>query len=305
MTNRSRIMAIIEQETGGKSYKSHKYSLDDTERSAIEYGEDTPKITWKKKGETKDHRQRVSLVEKAAEVTQERPLFSYFLDGSRYVYKVDDMDFEMTNRTPIYPIVAGQIGVGCCKRVDKKMFCEKLEREIVIAMPDIAQSERKRVGFLVATAMKLNESSELSRIRGSGWKFETILKYSTKHEGKGYNDKATAKIQEEMMKSEQKMVATLVKERKLNKDNYLIKDGSLEYKATEYKTSKEEGKQKKAREYQKFKNNYTYVVGVSKRFDPEVCHNVSGKPDPGFIADLELYHRTPVASLKTPIFWAM
>jgi hypothetical protein len=35
----SRIMEILARETGGHSYKSHKYSLDDSERSPVECGE--------------------------------------------------------------------------------------------------------------------------------------------------------------------------------------------------------------------------------------------------------------------------
>ena len=40
-TKRSRIMEILERETGGQSFKSHKYSLDNSERSPVEYGEAT------------------------------------------------------------------------------------------------------------------------------------------------------------------------------------------------------------------------------------------------------------------------
>ena len=37
-----------------------------------------------------------------------------------------------------------------------------------------------------------------------------------------------------------------------------------------------------------------------KNFNPEVCVDINGKPNPGFIADLPLYHRTPVACFKNP-----
>jgi hypothetical protein len=84
------------------------------------------------------------------------------------------------------------------------------------------------------------------------------------------------------------MVAELVREKKLNQNNFLVKDGSLEYKPTKAMRSDEHT-------YQRFKNNYDYVIGVSKRFNPEVCLVLGDKPNPGFIADLPLYHRTPVA----------
>ncbi len=94
-----------------------------------------------------------------------------------------------------------------------------------------------------------------------------------------------------MSQREKDLVAELVREGKLNQDNYLVKDGSLEYRPT-----KEDKADK--RRYQIFKNNYNWVLGVSKNFNPEVCVDINGKPNPGFIADLPLYHRTPVACFK-------
>ena len=45
-----KIMSILAEITGGKSYKAHKYGLDHSERPFIDYGEDN--IIWKKSGET-------------------------------------------------------------------------------------------------------------------------------------------------------------------------------------------------------------------------------------------------------------
>ena len=39
-------------------------------------------------------------------------------------------------------------------------------------------------------------------------------------------------------------------------------------------------------------------MGVSKNFNPEVCKDINGKSNPGYVADLPLYHRTPVACFK-------
>ena len=60
-----------------------------------------------------------------------------------------------------------------------------------------------------------------------------------------------------MSQREKELVAELVRERKLNQNNYLVKDGSLEYRPT-----KEDKADKK--KYQIFKNNYNWVLGVSK-----------------------------------------
>ena len=95
-----------------------------------------------------------------------------------------------------------------------------------------------------------------------------------------------------MIDCEKKLVAELVREGKINPENYLVKDGSLEY--TPSNSDKIDKKK-----YQLFKNNYSYVIGVSKNFNPESCLDINGKPNPGFIADLPCYHRTPVACFSS------
>ena len=142
----SRIMSIFERETGGKSYKSFKYSLDESDRSAIEYGEAEQSLQWSRRGETKLYTAPIDLTLLSKDVARDNDqLLTFFLDGSRHVYKVDDMGFEKgANRTAIYPIIAGQIGVGCCRREDRLMSVEAMSREIVISMPDIAKSSRKK-----------------------------------------------------------------------------------------------------------------------------------------------------------------
>jgi len=280
-----KIMTVLAKETGGKSYKAHKYGLDHAERPYIDYGDDS--ITWKKTAETIPHRKYVSLegLSKKLAIRNEQ-LLTYFLDGSRRVFKVDDIAYKVSGgRSVIYPVIAGQIGVGCCCRVNKIVVPEKFKREIVLSLPDIADADGIP-GFFNATAKKLNECAELKRV---GIGFSTILPYKTaKNTDKKFEDRGTACIQDRMIEREKEMVAELVREGKLNQDNYLVKDGSLEYKPT-----KEDKADKK--KYQMFKNNYSWVLGASKNFNPEICLDINGKPNPGFIADLPLYHRTPVA----------
>ena len=66
-----------------------------------------------------------------------RPLFKYFLDGSRRIYKVDDIIYDKK----VFPIIAGQICVGCCCREDKKLFPFRVEQENVIALPNKADKD--------------------------------------------------------------------------------------------------------------------------------------------------------------------
>lgn len=45
-----KIMSILTEATGGKSYKAHKYGLDHADWSFIDYVEDS--VVWKKTAET-------------------------------------------------------------------------------------------------------------------------------------------------------------------------------------------------------------------------------------------------------------
>ena len=87
-----------------------------------------------------------------------------------------------------------------------------------------------------------------------------------------------------MIEGEKKIVAELTNENHLNHDNYLLKDGSLQYKPM---------KTGNYRELSKIKNNYRWVVGVSKMFNPELSRDKKGKSNAAAIAKLPLYHRTP------------
>ena len=286
-----KVMNILAEVTGGKSYKAHKYGLDHADRPSVDYGDS--EIIWKRRAETTQHRTYVDLSGLRKKLaSRDDQILSYFLDGSRRVFKVDDIAYAQPGgRSVIYPVIAGQIGVGCCHRIAKKVFPAKFKREFVLSMPDVADADGKP-GFWPATAKKLNECDELKRL---GVEFATILPYKTsRNDEKKLEDRATACVQDRMIECEKKLVAELVREGKLNQNNYLVKDGSLEYRPT-----KEDKVDKK--KYQTFKNNYNWVIGASKNFNPEVCEDINGKPNPGFIADLPLYNRTPVAEYENPM----
>lgn len=286
-----KVMNILAKETGGKSYKAHKYGLDHAERPSVDYGDS--EIVWKRRAETTQHRTYVDLSALSKKLaSRDDQVLSYFLDGSRRVFKVDDIAYAQSGgRSVIYPVIAGQIGVGCCRRVEKKVVSAKFKREFVLSMPDVANADGK-TGFWPATARKLSECDELKKL---GIEFAAILQYKTsKSDDKKFEDRATACVQDRMIECEKKLVAELVHEGKLDQNNYLVKDGSLEY-----RPSKDDKADKKR--YQTYKNNYNWVIGASKNFNPEVCEDINGKPNPGFIADLSLYHRTPVAEYENPM----
>ena len=286
-----KILEFIEKETKGKSYKAIKYCLDDREQSTFDSdGKNPDNMIY---GETEQLRNYVDLKGKSQELINQQQIYSYFLDGSRRVFKVDDMSFTRDGGKSfkVFPIVAGQIGVGCCRRYEKRMSKEKFFREIVIAVPDIVKIDNGGgEGYFENLTNKALNNVDI--LKTKDLQINAILPYSTKEDKtkqdeKKIEDRGTAKIQERMIECEKKMVDQLVKEKKLNQDNYLIKDGSLEYNPDK---SLKQDKYK----YQVFKNNYQYVIGVSKSFSTELCKDTKGKNNPGFIADLRLYQRTPV-----------
>ena len=288
-----KIMEIIEKETKGKSYHTYKYSYDSIGIPAIDYDDASDKIMkWKDSGETSVHKKSVNLKPLADQLISigEQPLLKYFLDGSRHVCKVDDIAYNKQ----VFPVVAGQIGVGCCKRVNKKMNVERFYRELVMALPDKANPDGwDDNAYFASKVAKLNESPELRRL---GLTFSAILPYSTSKAGSPdvkLENLAIAKIQDSMIEAEKRMVAELVKDKLLGQDAFLLKDGSLEYKIMN--TGRED-----LRTLQKIKHNYNWVIGVSKSFNPESCLDHTGKPNSNYIADLPVYHRTPVARYENP-----
>lgn len=290
-----KIMEIIEKETKGKSYHTYKYSYDSIGLPSIDYDDDPNKVMkWKDSGETGSSKKPIDLKPFADQLQSvgEKPLLKYFLDGSRHVFKVDDIAYNKQ----VFPVVAGQIGIGCCKRENKRMSKERFYRELVLALPDKANADGwDDAAYFAAKVKKLNESEELKRL---GLHFSAIIPYSTSKAGSPdtkLDNLAVGVIQDYMIEAEKRMVAELVKDKRLGQDAYLLKDGSLEYKVM--KSGRED-----LRTLQKIKHNYSWVIGVSKSFNPESCLDHTGKPNSNYIADLPVFHRTPVARYENREF---
>ena len=285
-----KIMEIIEKETNGKSYHTYKYSYDSIGLPSIDYDDDTDKvIKWKDSAETIQYKKAVDIKRLADQIMSDEPLIQFFLDGSRHVFKVDDIAYN----NQVFPVVAGQIGIGCCKRVEKRMHKELFYREFVLSLPTKANAGGwDDSSFFGSKLIKINESNELKKL---GIQFSAILPYSPSKANSidvKLDDLAVAKVQDYMVEAEKRMVAELVKNKKLSQNSYLLKDGSLEY-------PKMNSGQKDLRSLQQIKHNYNWVVGVSKSFNPELCEDHTGKPNSNYIADLPVFHRTPVARYKS------
>lgn len=286
-----KIMDIIEKKTFGHSYHTMKYSYDTVGVPGVDY--DDKIMVWEKIAETRQPKARfIDLRDEMEDRKGEQPIITYFLDGSRHVYKVDDMSYNKQ----LYPIVAGQIGVGCCRRLNGRMKLEKFEKKYVIVLPDVANPDSavKNRTFFAARARELNDLDCVKRLESRfGVKIAFEVKTYSKETSKTGNLESSGiqAIQDYMLEVEKSMVAVLVKEGKLNGNNYLLKDGSLEYR--EDKASKDN-----PWALQKLKSNYKWVIGVSKKFNPESIRNYAGRPDSDYIANLPLFHRTQVALYK-------
>ena len=281
----AKVMEIIAKETNGKSYNTEKYSFDTSGIPSFDYDDTSNRVMrWKDVAETEDPKKPVNLAPLAKEIIGQTPWISYFLDGSRHVYKVDDISYNKK----VYPVIAGQIGIGCCHRVNRSLSPELFYRRLVIALPKVSYHDGwGEEAFFASKVAKINNSPELKRFK---IEFDRILTYrepDDKSKGK-IEDNGIAEIQDYMMISEKQMVAELAKAGKLNQDNYLLKDGSLEYTEDVRRT-------KNIYSLEKIKHNYRWVIGVSKSFNPESLLDHKGKPNANYIADLPLYHRTPAA----------
>lgn len=277
---------ILNNATNGVCFNSYRYCADEEINFHTINYEDTETFTILKDryGETDTSLKNTkNLFDKAKQISNSKPLFKYFLDGSRKIYKIDDI--EINNR--VFPIMAGQVGVACCKRQDINNFkCIELENNLILTLPNEANPElRNPELFFNNLREKINKTS---RIEKSGLRFSRICDYSSKindtSEALKYENLGIALIQNEMVDNEKKVVSNLTNKSLLNENSYLIKDGSLQYKPMmtgEYK------------ELSKIKNNYRWVIGISKLFNPEFSLDRTGKNNAGSIAKLELYHRTP------------
>lgn len=289
----SKVLEFIAQETNGKCYRSFRYCADDEIRMpTLDYEDKASEFSLVKNsyGETNTGlKETISLKDKAKKIINDEPLFHFFLDGSRRTYKVDDIEI---NRD-VYPIIAGQIGVACCQRQSSDKFKNaEFEHKLVLSLPKIANPNYGDAKlFFNSLASKINKLKALEK---RGIQFDKILSYDSKKQDGDtkYEHLGIATIQDEMIETEKKIVASLYDKGLINPNRYLIKDGSLQYKPM---------KTGDFRELIKIKNHYKSVIGVSKVFNPGLCKDKDGKSNADKIAELKLFHRTPVYKYKSEI----
>lgn len=215
----------------------------------------------------------------------------YFLDGSRHIYKTSDIIINGV----VYPVVAGQIVVGCCSREGRQISVENPEhmckREIVLALPDKFDID-KLGSHYYAHQLEVMNAALRDKYKENAIQFSQIIPYSTddssddKNVGRDkYLHRAISVIQNEMMDQEQLMVQYLCKTNLLGIDSWLVKDGTLEYKK-DFSNRKDVNL-----DIAQYTDHIQHVIGVSKLFNAELL-SYQEKRIGQIIAQLPAHART-------------
>ena len=284
--DKKKVVRFIADETQGECFTSFKYCYDENNTPSINYNDQEKEyINLKDYAEDVHNPQPRDMRSRAEILRQGPPLFKYFLDGSRRVYKVDDIQYGKK----VFPIVSGQISVACCAREMHDDNTYRSFRHVmaesypVLCLPVSANSEG--IDNSVFFRNLRDKINELPQLKAANISIEKVLYYLTKIEGnETLENKGIARIQDEMIDCEKRIVAYLMGKRLLNQDNYLIKDGSIQYKPMKTGDFKE---------LSRIRNNYRHVIGVSKKFNPNLMKDNKDQSSAGAIAKLKLYHRTP------------
>lgn len=204
-----KILQIIAKETYGQSYHTSRVELAvENETSQIEY-DFASEIVLKNRAETFPPVKYVSLESAAQKFYESKQILNYFLDGSRRVFKIDDVAYMNGSRKMIYPIVAAQVVAGCCRRIERKMHVEKFSSEIILAVPDIANPRSFDERFFPALVNQINSVSKIN--------ISKIIPYNTSRKtDEKFENRAVAKIMEHMHDTEKNLVAELVSRGKLD-----------------------------------------------------------------------------------------
>lgn len=269
----------LEEFTGRSCFETYRRCLDHERLSPLEY-EDCERHFMAKQGETLRFDKAQDITAIAEDWKGRDPAFKLFLDGSRRTFKIVDMPIG----SQVFPIIAGQVGVGVCRRENRAMHPCELMFDFVLAVPDKINPDGGKDSYVAAYCAKLQEYLNKAQKRLK----VVVIYYPTLLQNRqNFEDKAVARIQEFMVEHERNMVDLLVKKHILTDRSWLIKDGSLEYSRVSDKMDRFA--------FNRIRNNFKWVVGVSKSFNPELAKLKNNRSAAGMIARLKPGERTPVA----------
>lgn len=283
---------------------TRKLSLDAVEEAASYDDKPTsnanaPRIEVAEKGAKSDDVHRVDS-KMVSDSQGDGALFTHFLDGTRHVARVADMGFGSN----IYPLVCGQIIVGCCERIDRSHFrTVAMERRLVLAFPDNYNTEGRKGEdkFCRQKLAEINEQLSTGEERSAdmarrlGLRFDEVLLYAPENsEGGrprrgGALEAAVAAVQDRMTTLEQLLVARLCRDKQLNEHHWLIKDGTLNYNPR--RTAPVTGFNDVSADISQVRQ-WQHVVGVSKLFNPGLLRDRQQRTLARHIAQLSPSART-------------
>ncbi len=146
--------------------------------------------------------------------------------------------------------------------------------------------------FFSDLCQKINDQCTHGPRRGKA--IDAVIAYNdNKHETERleYENIAIATIHEHMLEMEKRAVNVLANERQLlSAERYLLKDGSLEYARSSVGAFAD---------LSMIRNNFRFVVGVSKSFNAELCVDEKGRPNASRLAKLPEGHRTPAFKFRS------
>ena len=119
-----RVTQALAKITGRPCFETYRRCLDKERLSLLEYDYCDQEF-MAQQGETIRYDGARDIAAIAASWSGHDPAFKLFLDGSRRTYKIVDMPIG----SQVFPIVAGQVGVGVCRRESRRVIpCESLWR---------------------------------------------------------------------------------------------------------------------------------------------------------------------------------
>lgn len=202
-----------------------------------------------------------------------RPLtnFSFFMDGSRKVYKIGDI---ITPENRFMPVIAGQVCAGCCYRDEEgKMHKHMLEKQNYLMLSDaINEEDFEYIKYGYERDMKDRLPLKVEKYR-----FDKLK------DDKPANT-AIAVIQSFMHDLELSILDRMVASNVLTPESMLILDGALQFLPSKIKNP----------------DIFYNVIGVSKSFNPNLTKLTKNKMHIGtLLSKLEFAERTPVIKMKS------
>jgi len=283
------IIKSFEQITKCTCLKSRRYQLDYARASMVDFDDNRDQMYVAQPGERSFHSGTRSVKDLAAKWAGLGSPLRFFLDGSRRTYKIEDFPIN----SQCLPIVAGQVGVGVCERIDRQMhawgdFKLKNVLAVTVKLDRDGSSVESHNAFFTDLRNKINADSAAHSTHPL--MLDDVLYYQGQI-GDNFEDKAIARIQDYMIEQEKRTVAELVRKSCLSDDAWLLKDGSLEYAKINRKDDEFV--------FNKIRSNYQHVIGVSKSFNPELARMANNQSASRVIAELQQFERTPAFKYRT------